>query len=835
MQEDIELDSILKEAREGYQKRIDELKNSLKSISAGEKLNKKEPQSENDLNLSDSLKYSTTFRPSGTLIKKKFDSFDSSVRDFNENLPGCENPDMDDLHEEVKSLKIDLEEKQRIISRMKIECENAEQDNVDLRKRVKELTSCVNKGTEENYKLKEGRIGNNVKELDEMKIHYKEKIAKMREELIIRDTEIAKYKKELESQARLQTSIRQVCELQVKEISEEYAKNLKKAGTFHSEELLRLKLNFENMSESQINEFLSEIKKLQSHISEYERSNRSYQEKIEKIIISKEKLEKILNQKDSELKECQMFVKDLQSKLNENVNKNMIAQKNLQELQLQLEESQQLSQKFRIETEKISKLAEKQEKTFRDKEKVLESKLRQLNEGNLKKQLNINKLVQELEDQELNVSRTKSQYEEQLNGEKSRIYSLQEKYHEFDQDFEELSRTLDTYKHRALLLEDQLNTQSHEYKKKSELETSRFKETTKRLENELKNLYLANSGQAKEMEALKLLCLEIEQKQEDELKELNKSNEEKLREIKKTDKVEYLKLCDALEATKLSLHHAECNIDNMQELIKDLQQKEKVYLQTIKNTQKIQEQFNENLNKYKALYGNHSILLNKYSKLRQVVLLRFKDVKESYKNCINSTVDLFVEHKKGIETCLDTCVKGINDRLEKVKRTNASLNGKYLVEIENLRKMLEKNVGQVGLLEQEVQKNYLRCRTAEDENFNLKKRIEFCECGKRRQETSGACRGIIDYVDSLEKSFSENYSELESCVVYLKQFIKEDTLNSNLKYQDTVEQAKKTIDFYREKLLKIENEKSLEINKSQNELLSLQQRLSQVLEDIVKY
>ena len=834
MQEDIELDSILKEAREGYQKRIDELKNSLKSISAGEKAPKKETQSEYDLNLSDSLKYSTTFRPSGTVVKKKFDSFDSSVKDFNINLIGFENTD-NDLDEEVKSLKIDLEEKQRIISRMKIECENAEKDNVDLRNRIKDLTTCLNKVTEENYRLKEGRIGNNGKELDEMKIHYKEKIAKMREGLIIRDTEIAKYKKELESQTRLQTSIRQVCELQVKEISEEYARNLKQAGTFHSEELLRLKLNFENMSESQINEFLSEIKKLQSHISEYERSNRLYQEKIEKIIISKEKLEKILNQKDSELKECQIFIKDLESKLNENDNKNIQFQKNIQELQYQLKESQQLSQKFRIEIEKLSKLGETQEKIFKDKEKILESKLRQLSEENLKKQQNINKLVQVLEDQELNVSRTRNQYEDQLNEEKSRVYSLQEKYQEYDQDFEELSRTLDTYKHRAHLLEDQLNTQSHEYKKKSELETSRFKETIKRLENELKNLYLANSAQAKEMEALKLLCLDIEKKQEDELKELNQLNEEKLREIKKTDKVEYLKLCDALEANKISLHHAECNIDKMQEVIKDFQQKEKVYLQTIKNTQKIKEQFDENLNKYKVLHNNHSILLNKYSKLRQVILLRFKQVKESYKNCVNSTVDLFLEHKKGIETCLETCVKGINDRLERLKKINLSSQGKYLGEIDNLRKLLEKNVGQVGLLEQEVQKNYLRCRIVEDENLNLKKRIELCDCGKRKQETYGACRGIIEYIDSLEKTYSESYSELESCVVYLKQFISEDSYNSNRKYQDCVEQAKKTIDFYRDKLVKLENEKSLELNKSQNELLSLQQRLSQVLEDIVKY
>lgn len=742
MQEDTELDSILKEARQGYQKRIDQLKNSLKSISAGEKLKFFEPLSEIDINLSNSLKISNRFKPKKTLLKKKFDSFDSGIKDFNENLTGFEIEESGCLNEEIKVLKNELMEREKIINRMKIEYEKTEKDNLELRDKVRELTICVNMITEENYKLKDERFGDSDKELNEMKLHYKEKIAQMRKEFIIRDTEITKLKKELESQTRLQTSIRQVCELQVKEISQEYSKNLKQAGTYHSEELLRLKLNFENMSESQINEFLSEIQKLRSHISEYERSNQSYQEKLEKIIISKEKLEKILSQKDSELKESQTFIKDLQSKLTEKETKNLLTQKNIQELQLQLKESQHQSHKLKMEIEKISKFIENQEKTFKDKEKVLESKLRQLSEENFKKQLNINKLVQELDDQEKTVSRTKLQYEEQLQEEKSIIYSLQEKHQEYSQDFEELSRTLDTYKHRTYLLEDQLTTQSHEYKKKSDSEANRFKETIKKLENELKSLYHANSVQAKEMEALKLLCVEIEKNQEEDLKNLNQSNEEKLREIKKNDKVEYLKLCDALEASKISLHHAECTIDQMQEVIKDLQQKENFYLHTIKNTQKIKEQLDECLSKYQVLFNNHSVLLNKYSKVRQIVLVKFKKIKDSYKNCVKSTVDLFLEHKNELEVCLAKCVKGTSDRVEEVKKKFGCSQGKYLAEIENLREMMSKNTGQVGLLEQEIQRIYLKYRMIEDENFDLKKRIEFCGCGKKKQEILGGYKGF---------------------------------------------------------------------------------------------
>ena len=89
----------------------------------------------------------------------------------------------------------------------------------------------------------------------------------------------------------------------------------------------------------------------------------------------------------------------------------------------------------------------------------------------------------------------------------------------------------------------------------------------------------------------------------------------------------------------------------------------------------------------------------------------------------------------------------MDTRLEEIKKNSSSSQGKYLAEIENFRKMLEKNAGQVGLLEQEVQRVYLKYGMIEDENFDLKKRIEFCDCGKRKQEIQGAFRGFKKFFD----------------------------------------------------------------------------------------
>jgi hypothetical protein len=126
-----------------------------------------------------------------------------------------------------------------------------------------------------------------------------------------------------------------------------------------------------------------------------------------------------------------------------------------------------------------------------------------------------------------------------------------------------------------------------------------------------------------------------------------------------------------------------------------------------------------------------------------------------------------------------------------------------------------------------------RFRELQDENFKLKKSLDQPE--KVKKELQVVLKTFFNSFQVLEAAFLENFEELEVSVRYLKDFIAQDSLQNKAKVQEIVDQARKSIEFYRDKLVKLENDKATELNKSQNELLGLQQRLSQVLEDVVKY
>ena len=93
-------------------------------------------------------------------------------------------------------------------------------------------------------------------------------------------------------------------------------------------------------------------------------------------------------------------------------------------------------------------------------------------------------------------------------------------------------------------------------------------------------------------------------------------------------------------------------------------------------------------------------------------------------------------------------------------------------------------------------------------------------------------RQLISQISFLEESISENYENLYTKISSIKEFYKQENEVFRNEAQVLLEQAKKSIDYYREKLIQAESEKVSENNKSQKELIGLEQRLSQVLMDI---
>lgn len=838
MQKDSELDSILQEARESYQKRIDDLKFSLKTISSQEKDPKSEFEKFSPFKNTDSnsLNYSTTFRPSHTELKKSLKP--SQSEDFNfssrisEDRVLANQHKFEDLTEEVKHLNIQLSDMQENLERVKSNYEEAENMNTDLRTRIKDLTINLNKASEENSRLKELKNDSSTRELQNLKVHYKKKVARMREELLTRDSEIQKMRKEIDTQSRLQTSIRQVCETQVKEISEEYAKSLKQAGSIHNEEMIKLKLNFDSISEAQIHEFLKEMEVLKAALMDYEQSNMAYKEKFERLILTKEQTDKFLREKEHLLAESQVNTQQLRKEIERFQNSHLVLEKSLRDKETQLAESQLLIQKLKTEYEKAAKQIEKLQQGILDQGKVYEDRIKHLTEENWKKQQCVNKLLEELDRGERIMSKLKQDFDLQLEEEKTRSHSFEIETQELDSAFNELKRALESLKYKNSLLENQLEVQNSEFKKTQEYENSKHSERIKVLENELKAIYSANSLQAKEVEMLKQLCGEIEVKQEKEIRELIQIHQDNLREMKKGERSEYLKLCEALEATKLSLHHAESNLDNYEKVIKEMKDKEKGYLGVLKNVENYKRQTEEAVAQYRTLTLQYTKTKAQFQNTKDFFLARFKKLKDCYKACIKNSLDHFQEFKNFQEKSLSTLLKTLIFQLESLKNTQSSSTNKMKTENISLKSAFEKAQSQVSILEKELQSYSTRQKHLEDQNRHLQQSLDSTNPEIQKSHYVNTLKSLLSSMSLVESCANESFSELEASVLYLKDFITQDGVNSRIKQQDTIEQAKKSIDFYRDKLIKLENEKTSELNRSQNELFSLQQRLSQVLEDI---
>lgn len=838
MQKDSELDSILQEARESYQKRIDELKCSLKTISSHEKASKSEYEKFSPFKNtgSESLNYSTTFRPSQTEFKKSLKS--SQSEDFNfvsrisDNIKASNQKNNEELIEEIRQRSIQLTDMQENLERVKKNYEEAENVNSELRNRIKELTINLNKVSEENSRLRELKSEPNVRDLQDLKIHYKKKVSRMREELLNRDSENQRMRKELDTQARLQTSIRQVCETQVKEISEEYAKSLKQAGSIHNEEMLKLKKGFDSITESQIQEFLNEMDTLKTALLEYEHANKAYKEKFERLILSKDQTDQILQEKEQNLNESQKHTQQLRKEIEKYQNSHQTQEKLLRDKENQLAESQILIQKLKAEYSNSLKKIEKYEKSFQDLEKIYEDKIKQLTEENLKKQQCVNKLIEELDREERILGKFKQDFELRLEEERMKSHSFEVESKELDLAFNELRKALENVKYKNSILESQLEAQSLEFKKSQEFENTKQSERIRILENELRSIYAANTAQAKEMEMLKQLCGEIEVKQENEIKELIHSHQDNIRELRKNDRFEYLQLCEALEATKLSLHHAESNLDKYEKVIKDLQIKEKGYLGVVKNVDNYKKQAEEAIAQYRTLSLQYSKTKSNFQNTKDYFYARFKKLKDCYKACIKNTLDNFHDFKNFQEKSLSTLLKTLILQIESLKSNQNVSTQKLIIENNSLKTAFDKAQNQISLLEKELQTYLTRHKNLEDQNHHLQLTIDLNDPQKQKSHYLGIIKSLLSNLAGLESTATESFTELETSVVHLKEFISQDAAQYRLKQQDTLEQAKKSIEFYRDKLLKLENEKTSELNKSQNELFSLQQRLSQVLEDI---
>ena len=805
---DKELDSILQEARESYKRRIDELKHSLKSIS--ENSQEKEFKSEiekfspfkTQLEESESLGYSASFKPVSGLYNEevKFHPRSANSEDVTNNKR-FSNSKLEDeleinseLNEEVKNLRMQIGNLEDSLERCRQNYQELENINNDLRIRLKDATLHINKLTEEISKSREIKNDSTFKEIHNMKLHYKKKVSKMKEELLSRDSDKNAIANELSVYKQREKDLMRVCESQIKEICDEYSKNMRSAGTIHNEELSKVKNDYEAISQTQNNKFMEEINNLRNQIKEYDRALKSYKEKGEALLAFKEQSEKIIQEKNDLLREKESAYK-----------------------------------KMRLE---------------------YELEIKQAHEENNLRLSQITKMSEEINKQNSYQVKLKLELEVQLESEKIKTANLENKFSRIEAAYSELHNNYQNLVHKIQILESQLFQQPQEFKKKYDIEVNRYHEKIKTLENELKSLYLANSGQAKEMEALKKLCAEIEVKQEDNSKELCIKHEENMREIKRLDRFEYLQLSDAFEAAKENLKQSEQTIEELESRIDDSHRKESEMLTNIKRLEGDCRESNDIINKLKNQLRSQNLKQQKVNAwiitIKDGAKAKIHRFREIYKGLLKAIQEEVAEFKNLQQRCMGALLKNTQISIETLQKNQSGQFYKYHQENLLISNDLRNAHERIELLEINNQKNHTTLRKLEEENINLNKVIESRDPEKLKSYYESFLRQLMSQISFLEQGVEESYAELSFNVKDIKECCCKESESkmkeTDLKMRENEEKireneaalnsAKKSIEYYRDRLMKIESEKALEVNRSKQELISLEQRLAQVLVDI---
>ncbi|OMJ88711.1 hypothetical protein SteCoe_9252 [Stentor coeruleus] len=806
---DRELDAILQEARESYQKRIEDLKTSLKAISSGPQnkdmfnnLDRFSPL-KTTLNNQDSQKYTVSFRPNPTPTSHE-ESKNPRLRPSNSEDSGFhnkiltskleeENLNNNQLQDEIRNMSQHIISLEENLERWKKSCKEAEDNNIDLRSRLKDTTMQINKLTSEISRLREFKNEPNDRELQSLKMHYKEKINRLKEKMLIQASERQSFLNEIDILRQREKEFKRVCETQISEICEEYTSNLKSLKFGHSEAIIKLKSEYEFMAESENTKLLEEINSLhlalhenetsfrlnQEKLQDYENHLRKAQDKMQEydfiILNNKEKLEKILQAKES--------------------------------LELSLKEKDSLINDLHLSLQK-----QRSDYELRLKQNIDESKSSNYQQ---------NKIIEDLQKQNTTQVKVQIELEVQLESERIKILNLESKSSRIEAAYSELMHNHQNALHKCQILENQISQQSSEFQKKKDFELTKYNDRIRSLENELKSFYSVNGAQAKELDVLKQLVAEIEVKQSEDIKALQMKHDENIREIKKLDRYEYLQLSDALETTKEHLDECETQL-------KEYQNKDLEYGKLIKS---LENALRDNA-ELKNILGKIQKSVGISKSIKENIRFQVLKIRENVEYLEKNTKEELNDYKNYQYKCLGAFAKAIMQHMDGIARNQGSYAQQFSSERNKIAEELYKAYNKVGYLENSLQNAHSNMRKIEEENAILKQNPEGRDVERVKNYYNGFLGQILSQVSFLEGSIEESFDFLALKVQEVKNFAQEDAESLEKINRDIVEQAKKSIEYYRDKLLKLENDKNVENSRSQQELFSLEQRLAQVLDDI---
>ncbi|OMJ95253.1 hypothetical protein SteCoe_1468 [Stentor coeruleus] len=809
MQEnDSELNSILREARENYQKRIEDLKSSLNSISIMSqnknlhnnlekhmltKANSRSPEG-----LKNSVRFHPNILPSSNEVPKS-----TRLRPSNSEDSGLKSKMLalkleqeyinnSQLLEELRNMNHKIMSLEENLERWKKSYQEAEENNISLRSRLKDATMQINKLTSEISRIKDKNKAINIKDFENLKMRYKQKMTFVKEKMVGQANERQALVNEISLLKKRENDFKRVCETQISEICEEYTSKIKTLKSQHNEAITKLKMEYETRAETENSKYIEDINSLNTCLSDSEANLFQYKKKLEDY-------EKYMNLSKEKIEEYEFLVQSGNDKLN---------------TLLQIKDS--LDQALREKDLLINGLHSTLQKERLD----YETKIKNITNDAKSLKINHSKIIEEYEMQNSTYKKTQSDLENKLESERKKTINLENKSACLEEAYSDLKHNYDNVLYKCQILESQITQQSNDYQKQIDKEMSIYNDHIQGLENELKSFYAVNNAQAKELDELKKLFVEIEAKQDEDMKAVKQNHDENIREIKNIDRCEYMQLTGVLENTKIQLEECENQLGGYRK--KDFE-----YEKVVKA---LDNELRENA-EMKAWIGKWRKNMGVIRKNKDDLNLQVRKVRETVE-CIKTCVkEGFEDYKNYQYKCLLSFGKTFMKHIESIKRSQSLHMHQYSQENSKISYELEKAYEKISTLEKSLQSPRFNSKNIE-ENSTLLQTPEHQDIQKPNNFYITSLYQIISQISFLEGSIEESYNSLYQQVQETKISIQQDKETLEKDNKDTAEQAKKSIEYYRDQFQKLENEKNLESHISQQELFTLEQRLSEVLDCI---
>jgi DNA repair exonuclease SbcCD ATPase subunit len=495
------------------------------------------------------------------------------------------------------------------------------------------------------------------------------------------------------------------------------------------------------------------------------------------------------------------------------------------------EETEELLHENHLLKEEMSEM----ENRFKHEIKIKEQEIIVIDQENMKREEEVKKIVSHLKSQhQIELESLKRKFDqlkeenfirisqnEQLNSEleakNKKIISLKT---ENDSKNIENSRIPDSMIEQIIAnnknLQQKLESLELKYKTLASTHEN-LKESLRNSEVSLRLMKTNNETQANEILRLNKQFIDTQNTHEVELKhykrefqsEIERKTQEFKQKFSELNK-DYNKIVEKLEESTLRLEESIMKTKELEQYIKDSEML---------------------INQLKSKNFHLTQTCKKHFDCRETLRLSTRKLKNFYQVFTKSILQQFTE----ISKFFNSNSEELKNLLEFSMRDTKSQQQFQLLQLKNEFSLtfasLEKANSQIVILQQESKIYKTKIDELESKKQTLEKMVNDLN-EKKVTETQSTFSQIAGYLESLEEEAEGNYEWLVSSINDLKNVFRKEIEENNSKYFRIISRLEESLEDHKNQVRKLEFQKTAETNKSNSELLEIEQKLIQTLKEI---